>query len=57
VTSRIDSAIKADMRIVDLEGPAPYLSLALAWCRDDPSPLLQTVRGLALREVSYDCRL
>lgn len=51
MTSRIDSAINADMRIVDLEGPAPYLSLALAWCRDDPSPLLQTVRALALKEI------
>lgn len=48
VTNRVDYAAAQDMKIVDLEDPAPVLSVALAWRRDDPSPLLETVRVLAL---------
>ncbi|MCA0922868.1 LysR family transcriptional regulator [Pseudooceanicola nanhaiensis] len=48
VTNRIDCAASGDMRIVDLEDPAPSLSVALAWRKDDPSPLLDTLRDLAL---------
>lgn len=48
VTNRIDCATSDDMRIVDLEEPAPTLSVALAWRREDPSPLLETLRQLAL---------
>ena len=48
VTNRIDCTTSDDMRIVDLEKPAPTLSVALVWRREDPSPLLKTVRQLAL---------
>lgn len=46
VTNRIDCSARDDMRIVDLEDPAPSLSVALAWRREDPSPLLATLRDL-----------
>ncbi len=48
VTNRIDCAASGDMRIVELEDPAPSLTVALAWRKDDPSPLLGTLRDLAL---------
>ncbi|MBT9384469.1 LysR family transcriptional regulator [Pseudooceanicola sp. CBS1P-1] len=47
VTSGIDCAASDDMRIIDLEDPAPTLSIALAWRREDPSGLLKSVRALA----------
>ncbi len=50
VTNRIDCAASGDMRILDLEEPAPCLRVALAWRRDDPSALLKTVQKLALKE-------
>ncbi|MER5174103.1 MULTISPECIES: LysR family transcriptional regulator [Thioclava] len=51
VTNRIDCAASDDMRIVDLEDPAPSLCVALAWRKDDPSALLQVIRDLALEEA------
>lgn len=57
VTSRIDCATSDSMRIVDLEDPAPTLSIALAWRRDDPSPLLETVRQLAATKAIEHPRL
>ncbi|WP_176084748.1 LysR family transcriptional regulator [Martelella sp. HB161492] len=48
VSNRIDCATSDDMHIVDLEEPAPVLSVALAWRRNDPSPLLETLRALAV---------
>jgi len=47
VTSRVECAASGEMRIIDLEDPAPTLSVALAWRRDDPSPLLDSLRHLA----------
>ncbi|MBS0251330.1 MAG: LysR family transcriptional regulator [Proteobacteria bacterium] len=48
VMTQIDCVANAEVRVIDLEAPAPVLSVAVAWRRDDPSPLLGTFRELAL---------
>ncbi|MCS0505189.1 LysR family transcriptional regulator [Ancylobacter mangrovi] len=50
VTSRVECASNGTVQIVDLEEPAPRLNVALAWRRDDPSPLLAAIRDLSFPE-------
>lgn len=47
VTSRDDTSHGNGMRIVELADPAPSLTVALAWRRDDPSSYVQQLRTLA----------
>lgn len=47
VTSRDDTSHGNGMRIVELADPAPSLTVALAWRRDDPSPYVQQLCTLA----------
>lgn len=48
VMTQLEGTADANLRIIDLEAPAPVLSIAVTWHRDDPSPLLDTSRGLAV---------
>lgn len=47
-----DYVKRSDMRILDLDAPAPVLSIALAWRRDDPSPFVKQFIELAYRTSS-----
>ncbi|MEG6507689.1 LysR family transcriptional regulator [Methyloligella sp. 2.7D] len=47
VMNQIDCVARGDVHIVDLEAPAPVLSIALAWRSDDPLPFLEKIRSLA----------
>lgn len=47
VTSRDDTSHGNGMQIIELADPAPSLTVALAWRRDDPSPYVQKLRALA----------
>ncbi|MHA6894592.1 LysR family transcriptional regulator [Ralstonia pseudosolanacearum] len=48
IMTQIECVANAGIRIIDLGAPAPVLSVAVAWRRDDPSSLLGIFRGLAL---------
>ncbi len=53
VMNQMDCVIRGDMRVIELEAPAPVLSVAVAWRRDDTSPLLETIRSLALADQAW----
>lgn len=48
ITSQISCGSRDAMRIVELEQPAPVMSVALMWRRGDPSPYVEAIRDLAL---------
>ena len=52
VTSRDEDSIGNGMQIVDLEDPAPVLTVALAQRRNDPSPYVKQLVALARSETS-----
>ncbi|KAB2678434.1 MULTISPECIES: LysR family transcriptional regulator [Hyphomicrobiales] len=54
VTGHMIATDEKKMRVIELHAPVPTLNVALAWRRDDRSPLLTTIRELSVSEANRD---
>lgn len=50
IASQMECDARSGIRIIDLEKPAPVLTVAVAWRREDPSIFLESIRSLTIRE-------
>lgn len=51
IASQMECDARPGIRIIEIEKPAPVLSVAVAWRREDPSSFLETIRRLTVREL------